>query len=86
MSVIEPQLRTYGSSILEQGCQMVCFQTKNPNLSKFCGVLLRKILVYFMANWKYFVAIWYILWYFGIISPVLVFWTKKNLATLFLNM
>jgi hypothetical protein len=26
-------------------------------------------------------AIWYILWSFGIISPVLVCCTKKNLAT-----
>jgi hypothetical protein len=24
-----------------QGCQMVCFQTKNPNLGKFWKVLLR---------------------------------------------
>jgi hypothetical protein len=27
-------------------------------------------------------AIWYILRLFGILFPVLVFWTKKNLATL----
>jgi hypothetical protein len=27
-------------------------------------------------------AIWYILWSFGILLPVLVFCTKKNLATL----
>jgi hypothetical protein len=27
-------------------------------------------------------AIWYILWSFGIFFPLLVFWTKKNLATL----
>jgi hypothetical protein len=27
-------------------------------------------------------AIWYILWSFGIFFPVLVFCTKKNLATL----
>jgi hypothetical protein len=68
---------------------MVCFQTKNPNLGKFCRVLLGKILAYFMTIWfilrpleifcgrlVYFVVIWF---YF---SPVLVFWTKKNLATL----
>jgi hypothetical protein len=56
-----------------QDCQMVCFQTKNPNLGKFCRVLLWKILVYFMTIWSilrpleiiychlvYFVVIWYI--------------------------
>jgi hypothetical protein len=32
----------------------------------------------------YFVAIWYILWLFGIFSPVWVYCTKKNLATLLL--
>jgi hypothetical protein len=35
-----------------QGCQMVCFQTKNPNLGKFRRVLLWKILVYFMTIWS----------------------------------
>jgi hypothetical protein len=30
----------------------------------------------------YFMAIWYILWLFGIFFPVLVCWTNKNLATL----
>jgi hypothetical protein len=67
---------------------MVCFQTKNPDLGKFCRLLLWKILVYFMTIWfilqsfqifychlVYFVVIWYI-------SPILVFRTKKNLATL----
>jgi hypothetical protein len=27
-------------------------------------------------------ALWYILWQFGIFFRILVFWTKKNLATL----
>jgi hypothetical protein len=39
-------------------------------------------LVYFKGQCKYFMVIWYILWQFGIFCPVLVFWTKKNLATL----
>jgi hypothetical protein len=85
-----------------QGCQMVCFQTKNTNLGKFGWVLLWKIVVYFMTIWSilrpleifyghlvYFTAIGNILWPFGIFCgnlvyffPVLVFWTKKNLATL----
>jgi hypothetical protein len=66
----------------EQGCQMVCFQTKNPNLGKFWRALGWKIFMYFMA-------IWNILWRFGIFNdhlvhffPVLVSCTKKNLATL----
>jgi hypothetical protein len=74
--------------IWTQGCQMVCFQTKIPNLGKFWKVLQWKRLVYFMDIWSillsfsifyehlvYFVEIWYIF-------PVLVFRTKKNLATL----
>jgi hypothetical protein len=73
---------------LKQGCQMVCFQTKNPNFGKFGRVLQWKILVYFMTIWSilrpleifyghlvYFAVIWYIF-------PVFAFCTKKNLATL----
>jgi hypothetical protein len=67
--------------IHHHGCQMVCFQTKNPNLGKFWRVLLCKILVYFMTIWSslrpleifygnlvHFVEIGYIFprfWYFG---------------------
>jgi hypothetical protein len=64
-----------------QGCQMVCFQTKNPNLGKFWRVLLWKILVYFMTIWPilrplelfygllvYFGVIWYIFPHFGILD------------------
>jgi hypothetical protein len=46
------------------------------------------ILVYFVTiwsilhHWKYFMAIWYFSWSFGIFIPILVFCTKKNLATL----
>jgi hypothetical protein len=77
--------------VREQGCQMVCFQTKNPNLGKFWRVIDWKMLIYFMA-------IWNILWRFGIIYdhlvhiffiwyifPVLVSCNKKNLATLFVR-
>jgi hypothetical protein len=42
-----------------QGCQMVCFQTKNPNLGQFWSALDWKIFIYFMA-------ICNILWTFGI--------------------
>jgi hypothetical protein len=57
---------------------MAHFQTKNPNVGKF---LQWKILVYFMAIWSIFrpfglfglfVAIWYILWLFGI--HIFQFW------------
>jgi hypothetical protein len=36
----------------QQGCQMVCFQTKNSALSKFWKILQKKILVYFMTIWS----------------------------------
>jgi hypothetical protein len=52
------------SEAREQGCQMVYFQTKNPDLGKFWRVLEWKMLVYFTVIWYilkvYFVAIWYI--------------------------
>jgi hypothetical protein len=37
----------------KQGCQMALyFQTKNPNLGKFGGVLQLKMLVHFIATWS----------------------------------
>jgi hypothetical protein len=48
-----------------QGCQMVCFQTKNPNLGKFWRAL----------DWKMFqycLTIWNILWIFGMFYDHLV--------------
>jgi hypothetical protein len=35
-----------------QGCQIVCFQTKNPNLGKFGRALDWKMLIYFMPIWN----------------------------------
>jgi hypothetical protein len=35
-----------------QGCQTVCFQTKNPNLGKFWRALDWKMLIYFMDIWN----------------------------------
>jgi hypothetical protein len=35
-----------------QGCQMVCFQTQNPNLGKFWRFLHWQMLVYFMDTWS----------------------------------
>jgi hypothetical protein len=59
---------------IQQGCQMVYFQTKNPNLGKFRRVLQWTIRVYFMtirytlrpfaifyAHLLHFLVIWYIL-------------------------
>jgi hypothetical protein len=65
----------------DQGCQMVYFQTQNPNLDKFWRVLQWKMLVYFMAllsilrpfgiflygHLVFFMAIWYIFPSFGIL-------------------
>jgi hypothetical protein len=41
-----------------------------------------KVICYFYGYLVYFMLIRYILWSFGIFSPVLVRCTKKNLATL----
>jgi hypothetical protein len=61
-----------------QGCQMVYFQTKNPNLGKFSMALQWKMLVCFMESWSilrpldiiygfldYFMVIWYIFYCVG---------------------
>jgi hypothetical protein len=72
---------------VEQGCQIACFQAKNPNLGKFWRVFQWKMLVhksygylvYFMyGQLIYFVAIWYILCLFGILFPFLVHYMKKK--------
>jgi hypothetical protein len=72
----------------EQGCQMVFFQTKNPNVGKFWRALDWKTLVYFMVIWNSLrpFGIFYChllkLWELGIFLTVLVNCAKKNLATL----
>jgi hypothetical protein len=73
-----------------QGCQMVCFQTKNRNLGKFRKALEWKMLVYIMTVWNILrpfgiMYVWpfcYKLWSFGIFFPLWYVWTKKYLATL----
>jgi hypothetical protein len=53
---------------------MVRFQTKNPNLGKFCRALEGKKLVYCMAIWNLiwsfgnFMSVWYIFPRFGILN------------------
>jgi hypothetical protein len=52
----------------DQGCQMVCFQTKNPNLSKFWRVKHWGMLVYFTDTWSILRSLVIcILWTFGIV-------------------
>jgi hypothetical protein len=71
------------SPTIVQGCQMVCFQTKNSDLGKFWRVLQWKILVYFIAIWSILRPFGIFCGnYIGIFFPVWIFWTKKNLATL----
>jgi hypothetical protein len=72
----------------QQGCQMVYFLTKNPNLGTFwralewkmlvCLITIRNVSLPFCMIYGHLV----ILWSFVIFSPVLVYFTKKNLATL----
>jgi hypothetical protein len=55
-----------------EGCQMVCFQTKNPNSGTFWRALEWKMLVYFMVFWNILRSFGtYILWPFG---NVVVIW------------
>jgi hypothetical protein len=77
----------FAATCMHQGCQMVCFQTQNPNLGKFWRKLewCWKIVIYILwpfgtycGDVEYFMTIWYILLYsFGTFLPVLVRCTKK---------
>jgi hypothetical protein len=72
--------------LLNQGCQMLYFQTENPTLGKFWKAMKWKIFVYFTDIWSIlrsfgiFCVAFMVVWY---IFPVLVSFIKKNLATLF---
>jgi hypothetical protein len=66
------------STYTKQGCQIVYFQTKNPNLGKFVRALEWKMLVYFMPIWNILppfgiayghLVILYIFSCFGILCP-----------------
>jgi hypothetical protein len=50
---------------------MAYFKTKNISLGTFWRALKKKMLVYFVAIWNIFKAIWYILSIFG---NFIVFW------------
>jgi hypothetical protein len=81
-----------GKSVLQQnytflqGCQMVYFQTKNPNLGQFWRALPRlENVEIFMAIWNISLSFGYMLWPFGTFCVhlvLLVTRSKKNLATL----
>jgi hypothetical protein len=60
----------------EQDCQIVCFQTKNPNLGKFCRVLQWKMMVYFMDTFTVFC---YILSTFGTVRGNLVYFSSLGI-------
>jgi hypothetical protein len=66
-------LQAYAMTTSEQGCQMVCFQTKNPNLGKFLGVLQWKMMVIFYGHLVHFTVFCYILWTFDIVRGNLVY-------------
>jgi hypothetical protein len=69
--IVESLLHTY-LQIWQQGCQMVCFQTKNPSLEKFLEDLAMENLGLFYDRLVYFTAIGNILWPFGIFCGHLV--------------
>jgi hypothetical protein len=50
-----------------QGCQMVSFQTKNPNLGIFGRTLERKMLLYILVISNILVALGMFCWYFVIV-------------------
>jgi hypothetical protein len=59
-----------------QDCQMVCFQTKIPNLGKFWRVLQWKMLVYvFYGHLVHVMVFWYILFTFGVFCGNLVYFS-----------
>jgi hypothetical protein len=74
----------YSQRGMKQGCQMVCFQTKNPNFGEILEGLAMENLGIFYDHMVYFTAIRNILRPFGIfydhllyISPFWYFVPKK---------
>jgi hypothetical protein len=56
-----------------QGCQMVCFQAKNPNLGKFMRVLQCWYILWTLGP---FYVFYYILWTFGGVRGNLVYFFR----------
>jgi hypothetical protein len=66
-----------------QGCQMVHLQNiPKISLLWYFRVLCNGKFWYILRIFGIFIAIWHILWSFANFFPVLVCWTKKNLASL----
>jgi hypothetical protein len=65
------QLVSKWRTAFTQGCQMVYFRTKNPNLCILEGPRMENAGLFF-GHLVYFWAIWYIFWPFGIIFVYLV--------------
>jgi hypothetical protein len=66
----------------KQGCQMVYFQTKNPDVGKFWSVLQWKMLGIFWPFGLFYILPFRIFIAHLVYFSLLVFCTKKNLATL----
>jgi hypothetical protein len=67
----------------DQGCQMVCFQSKNTNFGKIRRALKWKRSLYFMTIWNILRPIGIPSWRsFGTFFTFWYVWTKKNPATL----
>jgi hypothetical protein len=70
------------SETFNQGCQIVYFQTKNPNLGILGGPWNVFVFYDHLEYLRPFGIIYGRLWSFGIFFPYWYIWTKKNLATL----
>jgi hypothetical protein len=87
-SVASNQLTAFVRCYLLRGCQMVYFKNQKYQFGKILDRKYWKMLIHFMAIWniygylRYFRTNWYILCAFGTFFPVLVSWTRENLATL----
>jgi hypothetical protein len=65
----------------KQGCQMVCFQTKNQNLGKFCEGLAMDDVGIFYGHLVHFTVFCYILLTFGIVHGNLLYFPDLVFCT-----
>jgi hypothetical protein len=59
-----------------QGCQMVCFQTKNPKFGSILEGLWMVNAGLFYDHLEYFKVIWYNLWPFGTVCGHLLYYSQ----------
>jgi hypothetical protein len=64
---------------LWQGCQMVCFQTKNPKFGLIFEGLWMVNVGIFYDHLEYFMAIWNNLWPFGIVCGHLLYFSRSGM-------